>query len=1066
MPADTHAADHDERLQEAILTYLKAADGGQSISPPEMLTRYPDLGAELAAFFADQSQLDPVLAPLRSLREATFPRSLGDFRILREVGRGGMGVVYEAEQISLGRRVALKVLPFAATMDPRQLQRFQNEARAAASLEHPHIVPVYGVGCERGVHYYAMKFIDGQSLAAIIDARRQPSEPRTQRSGVSGPPQPAPLTPLRSVPGSDNTSPVAAASTLRAPRDAAAFRQIAEWGIQAAEALEHAHSVGIVHRDIKPANLMIDGHGALWITDFGLARTADAGLTMTGDVLGTLRYMSPEQALAKHGLVDHRTDVYSLGVTLYELLTGTPVVVGKDREEILNAITLDEPPRPQKLDSATPSDLETIVLKAISKYPAERYATAQEFADDLRHFLEDEPIRARRPSMLVRARKWARRHKALVAGAAATLLMGLAVLAGSFGWVASDRAARRAEMARVINAALDESASWQEQRRLPEALSSARRAHGLLAGADVDDALCLKIQARLADLELLDRLENIRLDATSVKDGNFDWQRVDALYRKTFLDMGLDIMGLPSEDAGERIGATTVAVELAAVLDDWVGSYRKKVGKNDPSWKHLLRVARAADPDPWRTQVREAMEREDWKALRELAVSDEVFRLPPATLTVVGANLLADAEKDRAIETFLRESQRRHPNDYWLNHNLFTFFSQLPPPQREEALPFAVAAVALRPDSPGAHGNLGHALRDKGRLNEAIAEYREAIRLKPDDAVEHNNLAAGLHAWGRPEEAIAEYREALRLDPGYAKAHHNLGGLLLILGRREEGIAETREALRLNKEFPEAYYNLATALGHERPDEAITEYKEAIRLRKDYAEAHCNLGRLLQRQGQFAEALLYLRRGNELGSKDPRWRYPSARWVQQCEHQAELDGKLAAFLSGQKQPTDAAECLALAGFCQLPCKQCYVAAKRFYCEAFGAEPSLASDLNAQHRYRAARAAALAGCGHGKDLEQTDDKEPARLRHQALDWLRADLDAYRQLLEREPDKTRPIVVQRMHHWLQDNDFTGVRSDALAKWPEAERHEWQKMWEEVEALRQRAAKPAPPAGAARP
>jgi len=234
----------------------------------------------------------------------------------------------------LGRRVALKILPFAATMDLRQLQRFQNEARAAASLEHPHIVPVYAVGCERGVHYYAMKFIEGQSLAAIIDAQRQPSEPRPiSEPRPTSEPRPSGSDCVSALPdgrGSENTSPVAAVTTQRAPRDAAAFRQITGWGIQAAEALEHAHSVGIVHRDIKPANLMIDGHGRLWVTDFGLARTAaDAGLTMTGDVLGTLRYMSPEQALAKHGLVDHRTDVCSLGVTLYELLTGSPAVSGR-----------------------------------------------------------------------------------------------------------------------------------------------------------------------------------------------------------------------------------------------------------------------------------------------------------------------------------------------------------------------------------------------------------------------------------------------------------------------------------------------------------------------------------------------------------------------------------------------------------------------------------------------------------------------------------------------------------------------------------------------------------------
>jgi tetratricopeptide (TPR) repeat protein len=222
------------------------------------------------------------------------------------------------------------------------------------------------------------------------------------------------------------------------------FRAVAELGIQAAEALEHAHSLGIVHRDIKPANLMIDGNGSLWVTDFGLARTAaDAGLTMTGDVLGTLRYMSPEQALAKHGLVDHRTDVYSLGVTLYELLTGTPAVEGKDREQILNAITRDEPQRPRALNATIPQDFETIVLKAIASEPAERYATAQELAHDLRRWLEDRPIKARRPAVGARLTKWTRRHRSLVRiGIAALILITtVAVTASALIWRAYDREA-------------------------------------------------------------------------------------------------------------------------------------------------------------------------------------------------------------------------------------------------------------------------------------------------------------------------------------------------------------------------------------------------------------------------------------------------------------------------------------------------------------------------------------------------------------------------------------------------------------------------------------------------
>src|SRR3989440_631642 len=250
-----------------------------------------------------------------------------------------MGVVYEAHQTSLNRRVALKVLPFAAALDPKQLQRFQNEAHAAAQLHHTNIVPVFGVGSERGVHYYAMQFIDGQTLAAVISERRALALPdRGEKPG--------------SLPGDATgpyvaTPPVAALSTERPAGDRAFFRAAARFGVQAAEALEHAHQLGVVHRDIKPANLLVDARGNLWITDFGLAHCqSQAGLTMTGDLVGTLRYMSPEQALAKRVIIDHRTDIYSLGATLYELMTLEPIFAGRDRQELLRQIAFDEPTRP------------------------------------------------------------------------------------------------------------------------------------------------------------------------------------------------------------------------------------------------------------------------------------------------------------------------------------------------------------------------------------------------------------------------------------------------------------------------------------------------------------------------------------------------------------------------------------------------------------------------------------------------------------------------------------------------------------------------------------------------
>jgi tetratricopeptide (TPR) repeat protein len=345
----------------------------------------------------------------------------------------------------------LKVLPFASTMDAKQLQRFKNEARAAASLHHEHIVPVYGVGCERGVHYYAMQLIDGKSLAVLIrQLRGEPADcggggaqchkgdsfHSFQMAQVSieskVPIVPGDLT--ASYPGTaaPTTEAVAGLVTQVSRKDRAHYRSIAEMIAQAANALEHAHTLGVVHRDVKPGNLILDNAGHLWVTDFGLARFgSDADLTMTGDLLGTLRYMSPEQALAKHGLVDHRTDIYSLGATLYELLTLRPAMRGADKQEILKKIAFEEPRPPRSIDRAIPAELETIALKALAKEPAERYSTAGELTSDLRRWLGDLTIKARPPGLRQRVVKWARRHPGVTAtaGISAALVLGL-VIAG------------------------------------------------------------------------------------------------------------------------------------------------------------------------------------------------------------------------------------------------------------------------------------------------------------------------------------------------------------------------------------------------------------------------------------------------------------------------------------------------------------------------------------------------------------------------------------------------------------------------------------------------------------
>jgi serine/threonine protein kinase len=476
----------EDELASVLDAYLAEVEAGRPVDPEDWVRRHPAIAGRLRACLRSLHLVEAAAEALeiasgpagvaagrdrrQSGSEPSGPDSdpdlepdadapqIGDFRVVREIGRGGMGVVYEAVEGSLGRRVALKVLPLAAAIDPRQIARFRVEAQAASQLHHPHIVPVYSVGCQGGIHYYAMQLIDGPTLAQLIAGLRQGEEDATQFRATStvpvaergsGPEIPregeAPCEPdLES--GSDGASPSRRASSSwslgsTSIRDRSYFREAARLGREAAEALEHAHQQGVLHRDVKPSNLMVDGRGYLWVTDFGLARfQGEASLTAPGDLLGTLRYMSPEQATADHAVIDERTDVYSLGATLYELVTLHPVFAGSDRQELLRRIAQEEPRRPRAIQPAVPRDLETITLKAMAKDPAGRYVTAQQLADDLGRFLDDRPIMARRPGPLERSARWARRYAAALLVAVPLLALTVLALGIAFGMVVAEQA--------------------------------------------------------------------------------------------------------------------------------------------------------------------------------------------------------------------------------------------------------------------------------------------------------------------------------------------------------------------------------------------------------------------------------------------------------------------------------------------------------------------------------------------------------------------------------------------------------------------------------------------------
>jgi WD40 repeat protein/serine/threonine protein kinase len=489
-----------DRLADDFIGRLRR---GERPALEEYTERHPELASQIRELFpmfvqmerAKDRDVTPTLTPIASQAPSTgqppHQEQMGDFRILREIGRGGMGVVYEAEQISLDRRVALKVLPKQFLFDSRTKQRFEREARAAARLHHTNIVPVFGVGAQDGVPYYAMQLIQGTGLDVVIEelarwnagADRVAARPEvlaivqllltgsdhaavTDRSSNPSPPElkgeadramgpdavKTPSPPATLLLTTKNTGSHAADITGSLPGAGKSssgvvrrtfWGSVARVGYQVAGSLAYAHRQGIVHRDIKPSNLLLDESGMVWITDFGLAKAADQqDVTRTGDIPGTLRYLPPE---AFEGKSDTRGDVYSLGLTLYELAALRPAFGERDRNRLIKQVTTGEPEPLGRVRKGIPRDLQTIIHRAIERDPARRYQKAEELAADLERFLDDQPVKARRISALERLGRWARRNRAVAAalGVIALLLIGVA-LASSLAALRFERLATEA----------------------------------------------------------------------------------------------------------------------------------------------------------------------------------------------------------------------------------------------------------------------------------------------------------------------------------------------------------------------------------------------------------------------------------------------------------------------------------------------------------------------------------------------------------------------------------------------------------------------------------------------
>ena len=762
---------------------------------------------------------------------------LGDYRIVGEVGRGGMGVVFEAVQASLGRRVALKILPLAASLDPRHLQRFQLEAQAAAHLHHPHIVPIFAVGCDRGVHYFAMQFIDGRSLADLVaDLRKGPAGPPDPTAGANSDPTsclPSPsgrgaggeghrLTSrfrnwLRSRPPGvpspsprpspkgrgSQTPPESGGKAGPTSRGAESARAAARLGVQAAEALEHAHSLGVLHRDIKPANLMVQPDGHLWIADFGLARFgAGADLTRTGDIVGTLRYMSPEQATGR-GAVDHRADIYSLGATLYELLTTRAAFDGHDRQELIRRIAMEDPTPPRLLDPTIPRDLETIVLKALAKEPEGRYSTALELAEDLGRFLEDKPILARRPGLAERAAKWSRRHRAALASAAAALVLAMTV-GSALLW----RAARQTEREKA-----QAQRAYEQNRKILDLVFSRSEKLNMQAMGAITEA---NNKGLGEDGSYIRMVRDFYQDMINQAGDDPDMAELKArsYHRVGFCRMILADVAGAHDSFGRSIALfegllarspahPTLGWLLASVLQDrgimerLAGPRGRPRGGPDDDFRRAIALRQEAatriSPDP------ETLGMLAWSQLEWAGYLDGEGR--PAEAEATRRQLL---EFYRTLEPGLP----RGPGDRraYAQSHIENGADWFPTPHRLNSGTMFQLARVLDPDDPTILNDIAWAWASrpespKADLAAALDLIKEAVAKAPGDGTFRNTLGVVLYRLGDWRGAVEALEDSVRLRDGgdpfdwlfLAMARHRLGERDLARRWFEKAVASSQE---------------------------------------------------------------------------------------------------------------------------------------------------------------------------------------------------------------------------------------------------------------------------------
>jgi serine/threonine-protein kinase len=800
-----------------------------------------------------------------------------------------MGRVLRGRDTALRREIAVKVLLEAHCGRSELVHRFMDEARIAGGLQHPGVTPIYDVAGPAKQPWFAMKLVQGQTLAGLLGRRGEVGQDR--------------------------------------PRFLKIFEAVCQ-------TIAYAHSRGVIHRDLKPGNIMVGEFGEVQVMDWGLAKVlpsggrqppeqegtlesviaqgADAPRSVRGDrthagtVIGTPAYMAPEQARGRPDRLDERTDVFGLGALLCEILTGQPPFPGMTIQAMQRAQRADLADAFTRL-SQCGADVELVTLakRCLAEQPEERFRHAGELAAELTAYLESvetrlrqaelaraaEQARAEQADARARAERRARRL-ALALAACVLALVGLG--SGGYLWDQQRRATQQRELTRRVDEVLDEVAVLRQRSAWSEALAEARYAEELLDQGVADPALGERVRAIRNDLEAQVRQRQEKLDQekkdrrfvadleaarlaqaeTAAGESRFALERALPRYREAFLVYGLPVgVGDPGA-AVARLRRRTPEVRQAvsAAVEEWLDvatDPRFQVREPHLDW---LRALAAAELDGGEMREMRAAWQERGptrrrRALERLAASADVRRLPPRVLAQMAQRLRA-AQATRSAEQLLRRAWRQYPEDFWVNEYLGALLSQAEPQRWAEAVRHLTAAVVLRPDSSGALLNLGVALEAVGQPDEAIACYRRAVELDPKYVGAHSNLGGALQTAQRLDEALACFRKAVEIDPKDARTHYNLGTGLAGKGQFDEAIACFRQAIDLDPKFARAYINLGNALKDKGPeDEALACFRKAIDIDPNIAEAYANLGNALKGNGQEDEAIACWRKAIDIEPK-------------------------------------------------------------------------------------------------------------------------------------------------------------------------------------------------------